>query len=129
MLQKRQFHVHSFNCIMCEGNVLETRDHVFFHCKFAKSCWQYLWPDFSAKQNAHANVIHFKEELRVPFHLEIMVLCAWSIWKTRNDFIFNNITPSFYRCRRLFKEELNLVFHRSKKKKYVNFETLISHFR
>lgn len=69
MLQKRQFHVPSYNCIMCEDNVLETRDHLIFHCKFAKTCWKYICPTFSAKQNVHANVIHLKEELKVP-HLE-----------------------------------------------------------
>ncbi|KQJ88870.1 hypothetical protein BRADI_4g21834v3 [Brachypodium distachyon] len=121
--------VPSYNCIMCDENVLEKRDHLFFHCKFSKTCWRYLCPNFSAKQNVHANVSHIKEELSVPFHVEIMTLCAWSIWKTRNDYISNNVIPSFYRCRRLFKEELNMVFHRSKRKKYVNFETWISLFR
>ncbi|PNT76382.1 hypothetical protein BRADI_1g47614v3 [Brachypodium distachyon] len=78
--------------------------------RYGNACWEYICPTFSAKQNVHDNVIHLKEELKVPFHLEIMVLCTWSIWKSRNDFIFNNIQPSFYRCRRLFKEELILSF-------------------
>jgi hypothetical protein len=27
------------NCVMCNQNHLETRDHLFIECPFAKRCW------------------------------------------------------------------------------------------
>lgn len=68
-------------------------------------------------------------KLHVSFHMKITSAAAWSIWNIRNDCIFNGIIPSLYRCRRLLKEELNLVFHRAKRKNYHAFQTWIDSFR
>jgi hypothetical protein len=37
-----------------------------------------------------------RRDLRVPFFMEIIILMSWSIWKSRNDWIFNNIDPSLW---------------------------------
>ncbi|PNT64701.1 hypothetical protein BRADI_4g31816v3 [Brachypodium distachyon] len=69
------------------------------------------------------------ESLTVPFSMEITTLICWSIWKTRNDFIFNKAQHSLYRCRRIFIEEMNLVFHRAKRKQYVLMGEWLKAFR
>lgn len=115
MLLKRSFFIPSYECVPCGEMQPETRDHLFFHCPFAKACWTYLCPDYVPLPNVHANVNQLKQNLKVPFHMETTILAAWSIWKRRNEFIFNGRTPSLYRCRPIFKEELNLVFHRAER--------------
>ncbi|KQJ81712.2 hypothetical protein BRADI_5g02453v3 [Brachypodium distachyon] len=102
---------------------------MFFHCPFAKACWSYLCGNFTPVANVHLNVESLKRKLKVPFFMEIIILGAWSIWKVRNDFIFNQRTPSLYRCRQLFKEEMNLVFHRAKRKNYSNLASWLASFR
>lgn len=67
--------------------------------------------------------------LGVPFSLEIIILAAWAIWITRNGFIFKGISPSLYKCRKTFKEELNRVVHRVNRKEYVNFKEWVQAFR
>jgi hypothetical protein len=50
-----------------------------------------------------------RNKLEVPFAMEIIILMAWAIWVTRNDWIFNNINPTVESCRRKFKEEFKLL--------------------
>ncbi|PNT60648.1 hypothetical protein BRADI_5g02904v3 [Brachypodium distachyon] len=129
MLQKKNFHLQDYNCILCNQYRLETRDHLFFSCPFALACWKYICPTFMPQQSVHDNIMGIKKELQVPFHMEIITAVNWSIWRTRNDYIFNGISPSLYRCRRIFKDELNLVFHRAKRKKYHAMQSWIENFR
>ena len=30
------------NCILCNRGVFETRDHLFFDCPFASTCWRHI---------------------------------------------------------------------------------------
>jgi hypothetical protein len=46
--------------------------------------------------------------------MEIIILIAWSIWTTRNDWIFNEMDPSVERCRDKFIREFSLVLLRAK---------------
>jgi hypothetical protein len=55
-----------------------------------------------------------KEDLALPFFMEIIILLAWSIWHTRNNWIFNSLDPSVQCCRRTFKKEFSLVLHKAK---------------
>lgn len=56
MLVKWNLHLPSYECVLCGEALLETRDHLFFHCPFAKAFWNYLCPGFSPKQNVRTNV-------------------------------------------------------------------------
>jgi hypothetical protein len=55
-----------------------------------------------------------KDKLQVPFYMKILILMAWSIWTTRNDWIFKDIDRSVERCKGHFVREINLLFHRVK---------------
>ncbi|PNT71558.1 hypothetical protein BRADI_2g31430v3 [Brachypodium distachyon] len=129
MLHQRNLHLPDYSCVLCNGVHLETRDHLFFHCQFSIACWRYICPTFTPQLNVHRNIMELKRHLDVPFHMEIIALVCWSIWRTRNDCIFNNLRPSLYQCRHIFKGELNLVFHRAKRKTYSNFKVWIDRFR
>ncbi|PNT64930.1 hypothetical protein BRADI_4g35116v3 [Brachypodium distachyon] len=129
MLQQKNFFLPSYACILCQGAQSESRDHLFFRCPFSLTCWRYICPQFVPHMNVHQNIQALKEHLMVPFHMEITTLVCWSIWKVRDDYIFKNIRPSLYRCNQIFKDELNLVFHRARRKKYSQFANWIANFR
>ncbi|KQJ96642.1 hypothetical protein BRADI_3g26252v3 [Brachypodium distachyon] len=114
---------------MCNHNTLMTREHLFFRCPFALSCWHYICPGFLPSDLVHQNFKRLKDEIHKPFHMEITTMILWSIWKCRNEFIFSGTVPSLYRCRNIFKEEIFLVFHRAKRKSYVAFKPWIDRFR
>jgi hypothetical protein len=46
--------------------------------------------------------------------MEIIILMAWSIWKTRNEWIFNNNDPSVHGCKQKFISEFRLLLLRVK---------------
>jgi hypothetical protein len=50
----------------------------------------------------------------VTFFMEIIVLMTWSIWTTRNDWVFDDIHPSVQRCKDKFVGEFSLLLHRIK---------------
>jgi hypothetical protein len=55
-----------------------------------------------------------KERLEVPFFMDIIILMAWSIWLTGNDWILSNIDPSVDNCKRKFKKEFHSAAPQSK---------------
>ncbi|PNT74499.1 hypothetical protein BRADI_1g15785v3 [Brachypodium distachyon] len=109
MLDKKNSHLQALHCVLCSMGIKETIDHLFFECPFALTCWRYICPNFIPHQSVHDSFAAIKEELKSPFHMEVSVLVTWSIWRTRNNYIFNQIQPSFYRCKMIFKEELILI--------------------
>jgi hypothetical protein len=59
---------------------------------------------------------NLKQQLNVPFFIEVIILMTWSIWKCRNGWIFENLDPTVQHCKNEFKKELLLVIHRAKGK-------------
>ena len=58
----------------------------------------------------------FKDQLRVPFFVEIIVLLCWSIWIVRNDAIFQRVVPMVKKAKCVFWKEFAIVIHQAKKK-------------
>jgi hypothetical protein len=54
------------------------------------------------------------------------MLIYWSIWTTRNDFIFKVVTPSLYRCRRKFKNKLALLIRKGKREYYSDIKDWVN---
>jgi hypothetical protein len=63
-----------------------------------------------------------KYSLNLPFAVEIIILAAWSIWIIRNRKIFEDQNPSFSAWKIIFKQELQLLSYRMKKKWNVSFK-------
>lgn len=57
---------------------------------------------------------NFRTQLQVPFFMEIIILMSWSIWTTRNNFIFEGRQPSISSCLERFQSVLTLLLHRVK---------------
>lgn len=130
MLHRKNFFIQDYSCVMCGANGFETRDHFFFTCTFAQVCWSYLSPSWSpSHQGLQEDISKIKRLLAVPFSMELIILAAWSIWTTRNDYIFKGIAQNLYQCRKKFKEELKWIIFRVKRKKYHAFEGWVRQFR
>jgi len=46
--------------------------------------------------------------------MEVIILLSWSIWITRNNFIFNGIQPSTQVMKATFTHEFAMVIYRAK---------------
>jgi hypothetical protein len=81
MLQRKNFHLTKYNCIMCGASTLETRDHLFLHCTFASWCWSHLLPDWIIPNtDIHSVLQSFKFTFRQPFFIEVSTLVLWAIY-------------------------------------------------
>jgi hypothetical protein len=131
LLQRKHFFIEDYSCVMCNSNVLETRTHLLFQCSFAKPCWKYICPTLNIDDSDSHLVCISKLRVLIekPFFMEIITLCSWSIWITRNSYIFNQIRPSLYRCRSIFKAELKWLKYRAHKKSYSSFSSWADNFR
>jgi hypothetical protein len=116
MLRRRNMELDSYSCENCLWQREETLYHLFLRCNFAKACWSSIGitpPRISNPEVAAANLNH---QLNVPFSMEIIILMTWSIWKSRNEWLFSNKDPSVHRCTQEFSKELRLIMHRAQGK-------------
>jgi hypothetical protein len=54
--------------------------------------------------------------------MEIFMICAWTIWNERNDFIFNHMPPYFALWKATFKAEVREHFIRIKKELHQSID-------
>jgi hypothetical protein len=114
MLRRKNMELDSYSCENCLWQREETLYHLFLRCNFAKACWNSIGitpPRISNPEEASANLKH---QLNVPFSMEIIILMTWSIWKSRNKWLFSNKDPSVHRCTQEFCKELRLIMHRAR---------------
>jgi hypothetical protein len=96
----------SYSCENCIWQREETLYHLFLRCNIAKACWNSIGitpPRIAHSEEASANLKH---QLSVPFSIEIIILMTWSIWKYRNEWLFENKDPSVQHCKNEFIKEL-----------------------
>jgi hypothetical protein len=89
--------------------------HLFWTCPFASHCWDLICPSRQANASVLEAFADLKQQLHVPFFMEITILASWAIWVSRNNLIFQAIQPSTQRWKDIYLEELNLLKFRIKK--------------
>jgi hypothetical protein len=104
----------SYNCVLCHLDVEESLHHLFFHCPFAQSCWNVLGLAHLVQDDILVTLPLFKDHIRRPIFMEIVVSMFWDIWSLRNDCIFRNIQHSIQSCKAVFRQELAWVKLRAK---------------
>lgn len=130
MLLRKSFFIEDYTCPVCNTFTLESRDHLFFHCRFAQHCWQYICPQWTPVDSHIQGQIHnIRQKLNLPFAMDIIIHVSWAIWNTRNDFIFNNVKPSLYACRQRLKQELKLLTYRATRKSLAALPQWVESFR
>ena len=95
------------SCAMRSSGERETRNHLFFECPFADSCWSSIGYFWDTSLDFHP-MIQRQRNISPNCFMEIFLVAAWLLWKQRNDLIFNSISPSLPRWKSSLKEELSL---------------------
>lgn len=90
LLKRKNMELQDYNCILCNGDTEESLVHLFLGCPFATHCWTWL----QIRINLHLEPLQildsFREQLQVPFFMEVIILMCWTIWRARNDRIFQS---------------------------------------
>ena len=113
MLRRKNMTLESYTCENCIWQREETLYHLFLRCNFAKACWHSIGlipPRIANPEEAAANL---KQQLNVPFSMEVIILMTWSIWKCRKAWLFQNKDPTVQHCKQEFANELLLVIPRA----------------
>ena len=104
-----------FNCVLCNAAVEESLSHLFLECPFATQCWGLINIQTNQHSDPFQNLQSFRDQLRVPFFMEVIILMAWTIWRSRNGLIFWQVNPSILLALQNFKVELQLLLLRAKR--------------
>jgi hypothetical protein len=113
LMIRKHWHLESGpECVLCDEALLESRDHLFFGCNFARQCWEKLDIHWDTSLQFSDQFIQARNNFRGPCFMEVMVCAAWNIWKERNDLIFQGKQPSFKRWRVRFQHDLMLHRYR-----------------
>jgi hypothetical protein len=115
LLKRKNMILQDYCCILCNANAEESLIHLFLGCPFAIQCWAFINIQVDADLDPFQNLQRFKDQLRVPFFMEIIILMCWSIWKAMNDLIFRQINPSFQLTKQIFLDDLQLLLLRAKR--------------
>lgn len=116
MLKRRNFVIqdNNYGCLLCPASHEETVEHLFFLCPFSKTCWDKLGIDWPVEGNRLDMMHRGKESWLEPMFMEVFSVGAWGIWKERNNKHFRGIPPSVHSWTLRFKEDFDLLRHRSK---------------
>ena len=115
LMVRKNWHIEDGpNCVLCAASVLETSDHLFFECGFARAAWEEINIVWNLNLSMAPRCMEAKRLFTGPCFIEIIACAAWNIWKMRNDCIFRNQNPSLGRWRVLFQSDLMLHKYRVK---------------
>jgi hypothetical protein len=95
MLTRRHINVHDDElCVMCETGEMETINHLFFDCTFARRCWSKILFHWDLSLGIQDRFIKASQEHGIPFFIEAALIAAWELWKLRNNKMFDRGPPS-----------------------------------
>jgi hypothetical protein len=114
LLRHRSMPLDSYTCDNCILQLEETVLHLFFRCKFARRCSLLIGIIPPRTVDLLNTLLRIRIRWKVSWRMEIIIIMSWCIWKSRNNWIFNEITPIVDACREMFKREMSLVCHRVK---------------
>lgn len=103
-----------YNYVLCDLALEESLIHLFLACPFSRDCWITLGLVIQNLADPFGTLHSFRQQLQVPFFMEIIVTMCWSIWTERNDAIFKHVQPSIASCKSTFRREFAQVILRAK---------------
>lgn len=116
----------NFSCVLCMGSVEESLYHLFLGCPFVIQCWAWINIQVDTSLDPFQNLQNFKDQLQVPFFMEIVIIMCWIIWKARNDWIFRQVIPNLQASKVFFREELHMLSLRMKRRHLMEFNQWIT---
>ena len=115
LLCRKHLHLPSYHCVLCFLAVEENLAHLFFHCPFSITCWGILHIVVPNMSDTFQVFESFKDQLQLPFFMDVIITMCWDIWTWRNDKIFRGIDNFVPRCKTIFCKEFAQVILRAKK--------------
>jgi len=115
LLKRKRKQLPDYTCVLCNGTIEESLSHLLLDCQFARQCWAIVNVDVDLELDPFQILQSFKTQLGVPFFMEVIILMSWTIWKSRNDFIFRQTQPSVAVAKENFREEFRLLLLRAKR--------------
>jgi len=114
ILKRRKMQLDSFNCAFCTSAQEETTLHLFWGCPYAQHYWGTIGLQIVEDGDTVQNIQALRTQLRSQFFMIAIILMSWTIWKARNEAIFNNRLLSTQECKTVFSMELEKVSCRIK---------------
>jgi hypothetical protein len=81
---------------------------LFLDCPFSTR-WAWLQIQIDSSLEPFQIIESFRDQLRVPFFMEVIILMCWTIWRARNGMIFRKMGPNLSSSKEHFKEELQTL--------------------
>ncbi|KAJ1275487.1 hypothetical protein BS78_05G139300 [Paspalum vaginatum] len=110
---------HKNACVLCQDNVEEAVDHLFFQCSFAAHCWDTLNIQWNMNLHIHDRILQARHSSALPFFMEICIITMWEIWKLWNRKVFDGHQVSGTIWITRFKDEVRLQSLRLKETQRV----------
>ena len=125
LLRRRNMHLDSYNCVLCNMLVEESAHHLFVDHSFTRMCWDILNVDIPLDGDFPNLAVEIKEQLNTWFFMEAIILLCWTIWIVRNELIFKGNGLNLVECRRVLMYELSLLKHKVKPRHQDQFTSWI----
>jgi hypothetical protein len=81
------------SCVLCDEAPIESNNHLFFDCHFAKQCWEKLSIQWDTSLQISERFIQDRNNFIGPCFMEVLACAAWNIWKEKNELIFQGRQP------------------------------------
>jgi hypothetical protein len=80
MLRRRHLNIQDSDaCVLCNTREVETIEHLFFDCPFAKDCWTAIHVDWDASFPLQDRFNQARLSSNLPFFTEATLIAAWEL--------------------------------------------------
>jgi hypothetical protein len=114
LLERKNFHIESHECVLCTDNTNETFMHLFFQCTFSHEFWNLLHMQWDANDEIYDMISNGRGTNPIACFMEVLIMGCWSLWNHRNNVIFEGKTINLHVCFNFFKECFSLIRNRAK---------------
>ena len=87
LLKHKNISLEDYNCVLCNNSTEESLHHLFLECPFAMALWNSLGLIICLSANPFKAIVSFRNQLNVPFFMEVIISMCWAIWSVLNDTI------------------------------------------
>jgi hypothetical protein len=114
LLSRKNFHIPSQLCALCEDANIEDFIHLFFACDFSQHFWWNLNLECNSELPIMDLLIDGKRRHNISCFKEILMAGCWTLWKQRTRVIFDGdeCAMKFSHC--FCKDGIILIRHRAK---------------
>jgi hypothetical protein len=76
LLHRKNFHLESYSCVLCNTAMEETLDHLFFDCPFSAWCWSSVGIVWDTSLPIMDRLEFTRAQFGLPIFMEIVILTA-----------------------------------------------------